>query len=118
MTVPVLEPDEAAGWWRLSWGRIGRSKLVKVSTAVQLEGHVRALRARGPVLRERPRLHTCSACQQQSPWGPTWTWYGSYLQLDEGVNVPRLCSDACRRKAKQMKLVPRNARLIENRDRG
>lgn len=113
MSGPRLAKDETAGWWRLSWGRAGRTKVVQVSSAADLERHVLALRARGHVLRERVALHTCSVCQRQAPWGPTWTWYGSVADMDVGILVPKLCSDDCRSRARDAKIVPRNARIMD-----
>ena len=41
--------------------------------------------------------HTCTVCRVVGPWGPSWQWYGSYRDLDEGRPVAKICSDACRR---------------------
>ena len=41
------------------------------------------------------RLHSCMACGKTEVWGPTWAWYGSYKQQDEGLPVYKACSDAC-----------------------
>ena len=39
--------------------------------------------------------HRCTICGRDGFWGPTWSWYGSYKQLDDGAPVVKICSDAC-----------------------
>lgn len=47
------------------------------------------------------RLHTCSVCGKAEPWGPTWSWYGSLMDCDNG-DVVKYCGPDCfnKRKAK------------------
>jgi len=44
---------------------------------------------------EGRRIHTCSACGTQDVWGPTWSWYGSIRDLDDGAPIFKACSTAC-----------------------
>lgn len=49
-------------------------------------------------VRERPpsgKVHKCTVCGKEDIWGPTWSWYGSYADLEEGRVALRFCSDAC-----------------------
>jgi len=45
------------------------------------------------------RLHKCTVCGRVGKWGPSWSWYGSYRDIDEGRSVVKVCSDECRRQA-------------------
>jgi hypothetical protein len=42
------------------------------------------------------RLHRCTICGRVGSWGPTWEWWGSAKDLDEGRPVVKICSSACR----------------------
>lgn len=42
-------------------------------------------------------LHTCTACGRTATWGPTWSWYGSMADADEGRPLVKACCDECRR---------------------
>lgn len=41
-------------------------------------------------------LHRCDICQACGPWTESWTWFGSYADLDDGKPVVKLCSKSCR----------------------
>lgn len=41
------------------------------------------------------QIHTCSGCGKQETWGPTWIWYGSLREWDEGKPIYKACSVAC-----------------------
>ena len=43
------------------------------------------------------RLHRCSVCGECAEWSETWSWYGSYLDADDG-KVAKFCSQECRAK--------------------
>jgi len=45
------------------------------------------------------RIHTCSACGTQGQWGPEWSWYGSWRDVDDGQRIITCCSVACRRQS-------------------
>lgn len=45
------------------------------------------------------QTHTCSVCGRRAQWGSSWTWWGSWRDLDDGKPVYKFCSDACRQKA-------------------
>ena len=38
----------------------------------------------------------CDACGKVEVWGPGWSWFGSYRDLEDGTDVPTWCSDQCR----------------------
>lgn len=40
--------------------------------------------------------HTCTVCHTQGPWSATWSWFGSYKDLDTNGTVPKFCADVCR----------------------
>lgn len=41
------------------------------------------------------RIHKCNACGKEDIWGPTWSYYGSYRQVEEELPVYKACSDEC-----------------------
>ena len=41
------------------------------------------------------RLHKCDECGAVAPWSAAWSWWGSVIDLEDGV-VLRFCSDECR----------------------
>ena len=43
------------------------------------------------------RIHTCSVCGRRGFWTETWTWYGSYRDVDKGKAILKFCSDRCRK---------------------
>lgn len=47
----------------------------------------------------RPVVHTCSICSTTEPWGPGWSWWGSYLDTEQGRPIVKVCSDTCRKSA-------------------
>ena len=65
---------------------------------------------------EPPRTHQCSVCSKVAPWGRSWQWFGSYAALDDGEPIVRTCSAECRRDAKRLGMVPKNAREAELHD--
>ena len=40
-------------------------------------------------------VHFCTQCGKAEPWGPTWVWYGSYKDWDDGVPLQKACSMPC-----------------------
>lgn len=44
-------------------------------------------------------VHCCSVCGTVGLWGPSWQWFGSYKDLDEGKPIVKVCSEACKKKA-------------------
>lgn len=48
-------------------------------------------------------LYTCDApsCDvRRVPWGPNWSWYGSYKDLDDDpFSIPTFCSERCKAEA-------------------
>lgn len=110
MIEAVVPPDPFAGWYRIHWGRTTRQqKCIEVQTRAELDAAISKLRAGHTATWERARLHTCSACGGEGPWTETWGWYGSYLDLDNGLPMVKLCSEPCWPLAQRMGLIPRNA---------
>lgn len=66
-------------------------------------------------------LHCCCICGQVSPWGDSWSAFCSDKDLDDGVPIPKFCSEACRQKggskaelvSKEMKETAKGAELRE-----
>lgn len=46
------------------------------------------------------RVCKCSVCGYQSVWQPSWSWYGSLRDEDDGKPVDAVCSDGCKAKYK------------------
>jgi hypothetical protein len=44
------------------------------------------------------KLHTCSVCGKVEQWGPSWSWYGSWADIDNGRKVAKYCSPECQDK--------------------
>lgn len=42
----------------------------------------------------QPLLHRCSVCHYCAEWGPSWIWYGSYRDQDDGT-IAKFCSTEC-----------------------
>ena len=58
-------------------------------------------------------VHRCCICGRHSEWVKNWSWYGSYLDLEE-VEIFKVCSPACQdefRKTKMFKVVKPNFRV-------
>lgn len=47
--------------------------------------------------RGQRRLHRCSVCGECAEWNENWSWYGSYLDADDG-KIAKFCSAECRAK--------------------
>lgn len=45
------------------------------------------------------RYHTCSVCRKMGKWTASWSWYGSYKDLDDGKPIIKVCSEKCRKAA-------------------
>jgi hypothetical protein len=45
--------------------------------------------------------YTCSACGKFSTWGPSWSWYGSYRDLENGKRIIYACSEECMAEAQR-----------------
>lgn len=63
---------------------------------------VRASHPAEPDPEPRPpsgRIWACSICGTTGAWGPSWTWYGSWLDFDEtGEPTAVMCSADCAKK--------------------
>lgn len=57
--------------------------------------------------------HTCCVCGKNSDWDKTWTWYGSYKDLDDGNDVDETCSDECREIYNKSHRIPHANRIVE-----
>ena len=45
-----------------------------------------------------PRVYTCTVCGTTGPWGPTWSWYGAWRDVDlNPEKIITCCSVACRK---------------------
>ncbi len=42
------------------------------------------------------RRHQCSICGKIEPWSDEWQWFGSELDVDDGLSFVKTCSEACR----------------------
>lgn len=60
-----------------------------------------------PVDHRPPPQHTCSVCAQVAAWGPTWQWFGSHKDLDDGRPILKICSEACHDQLKAQGGAPR-----------
>ena len=40
-------------------------------------------------------LHCCCICGVLDTWGPDWSYYGSYAELENGEAVAKFCSPIC-----------------------
>jgi hypothetical protein len=109
MTAVVSAPI----YWRV-FGRGDHVSVIAANTEDEYAAAVKRLRWR-PMGRERAKVHECAACRSVGPWSDGWAWWGSYNDIDDGKEVVKTCSEACRIKAKQLGLIPRNARMeVEN----
>lgn len=44
------------------------------------------------------RVHICTVCGTTGPWGPTWSWYGAWRDVDENPEkIVKCCSVVCRK---------------------
>lgn len=50
----------------------------------------------GPVPDDEPHIYTCSMCGKSDRWGPDWSWFGSWKDIDDGKTVVYACSVPCR----------------------
>ena len=40
--------------------------------------------------------HMCTVCHTQGEWSSSWSWFGSYRDMDNNGTVPKFCGDVCR----------------------
>lgn len=103
-------------YWRV-FGRRNRVAVIRAETQAEFDAAVSALRWK-PMGRERAKVHQCSVCGQFGPWGESWSWYGSYRDIEEhdaaSAPIVKACSNTCRIDSKRRKLVPRNATFIDD----
>jgi endogenous inhibitor of DNA gyrase (YacG/DUF329 family) len=59
--------------------------------------------------RDLVALHKCTTCGGESPWGPSWKWFGSYRDLDNDEPIMKFCSDSCAEVAVGRGFIPKNA---------
>ncbi len=43
-------------------------------------------------------VHQCCVCKKWDVWGMDWAWYGSWINLEDGDEIYKTCSDICRNK--------------------
>ncbi len=61
-------------------------------------------------------LHRCTICGRVAAWDPSWTWWGSHRDLDEGRPVVKVCSEPCRAGRSAADLQVLGKRVRENPD--
>jgi hypothetical protein len=44
-------------------------------------------------------LHCCCICGRLEPWGPTWSHYSNWIEIDDQKPIAKCCSDDCRAEA-------------------
>ncbi len=42
-------------------------------------------------------LHCCCICGKLETWGPTWSTYCSYKEMDDCKPIPKFCTDWCQK---------------------
>ena len=50
-------------------------------------------------------VYTCSVCGKVSIWGDSWSWYGSYKELDDGKPIITVCSEKCKKIHSTLKTI-------------
>lgn len=90
MTKITLAPDRT--WFRIHF-RKTPDMLVQGEAELQ-----RILKRKSPkaIYHEAAKTHQCSYCEKVEAWLPSWIWWGSYADLDEGRPVLKFCSDDCK----------------------
>ena len=57
-------------------------------------------------LPDQRRSHECSMCGKVEPWNEeVWAWFGSYMDLDDGKPIIKVCSEECRETAKHHRIM-------------
>lgn len=51
--------------------------------------------------------HTCSICGKIEPWSESWSWFGSYKELEDGKPILKFCSDVCKQGAIMLGKAPK-----------
>jgi hypothetical protein len=62
-----------------------------IDEAMEREWKMRELLGQG---QRGTRLHTCSICGKTDIWGPSWSWFGSLMDLDNG-EIVKFCGPEC-----------------------
>ncbi|GBQ85718.1 hypothetical protein AA14337_3145 [Acetobacter malorum DSM 14337] len=111
----AAQPHVATIWYRVIWrkkaGR-GFSKTEDESLIEVPENDAGAFQreiAKLPgqvVTHGRAKQHICSVCSKAGPWKDGWGWYGSYQDIDNGNEVLKTCSDACKAQAQKEGRIP------------
>ena len=65
----------------------------------------------GQLARKRT-VHECDMCGKKSAWGPNWSWYGSYRDMDDGYIV-KFCSAKCAPPSYEAKKMVENKRAAK-----
>lgn len=50
--------------------------------------------------------HKCSICAKVGPWSESWSWFGSYKELEDGGDIFKFCSNECKSDAVVNGMVP------------
>ena len=48
------------------------------------------------------KVHQCSVCGHVGTWDDGWSWYGSYLDQEDGKPVVYMCSKKCQAKVNKI----------------
>ncbi|AQT06512.1 hypothetical protein [Acetobacter persici] len=105
----------ATVWYRVVWRKkAGRGfSRTEVESLIEVpENDARAFQrelAKLPgqvVTHSRAKQHICSVCGKSGPWRDGWGWYGSYQDIDNGNEVLKTCSDACKAQAQEEGRIP------------
>jgi hypothetical protein len=108
---PAALTAPAPRYYRLELRRGRKERIVTAFTDAELEAKIAPFAARLLGV-ERLRTYTCSVCGTSGPWRDGWQWYGAYRDVDDGKPIVIMCSDVCHARAKERRLVPRNAATL------
>ncbi len=87
----------------MTWYRVHfRKKSIIVEGEAELE-RVKARKVPKVVLVETCVEHECSTCGKVEAWLDSWSWFGSYQDLEDNKPILKFCSSPCR---KQHELAP------------
>lgn len=68
---------------------------VEIITAAEYDRRQQLKRRPRYILVEKARIHVCSTCGNSGPWTESWSWFGSYADLDDDRPVKKYCSAEC-----------------------
>jgi hypothetical protein len=52
----------------------------------------------------------CNTCGRTGAWGPTWSWFGSLKDVEDGERIPTFCNDACKPNDDDLRAIRREVR--------